>query len=304
MQELDAESIATLVKGGVATLSLALGSKPAALLIEKISGAIGWYVEPQKILRNARAEAAASIIKAEAEQEIKSVEQRAASRMIYEETKFQQNIENVILKTLSSVKDDARPNEIDDDWMTNFFDKCRKVSDKEMQNLWAQVLAGEANNPGAFSPKTIHEMSVLTKRDAFLFQKYSKFIWYYGDSKPMIIYPVGMAKSDYLGELRAFDMFTLCDMGLLTYQESVPFSFTTSGLVLSYGDKRFAVYQKAVNGKSPGVVRFPFGLVQMTQTGNELSRLLSPEVDFNYMQEVINTWQQNGFLLEEIDNPL
>ena len=34
---------------------------------------------------------------------------------------------------------------MEEDWIANFFDKCRIVSDSEMQSLWARVLAGEAN---------------------------------------------------------------------------------------------------------------------------------------------------------------
>jgi hypothetical protein len=36
---------------------------------------------------------------------------------------------------LSIINEKSDPNEMDDDWVTNFFDKSRIISDNEMQNL-------------------------------------------------------------------------------------------------------------------------------------------------------------------------
>jgi hypothetical protein len=139
MSELDAESIATLVKGGVATLSVALGSKSAALLIEKISGALGWYTEPRRIIRNAKAEAAASIIKAEAEQEAKSVSERTAQRILNEEERYQKNMESIALGAIASVTEDAKPNDIGDDWLDGFFNRARHISDELHQIKYGHI---------------------------------------------------------------------------------------------------------------------------------------------------------------------
>jgi hypothetical protein len=50
-------------------------------------------------------------------------------------------------KALPQLDEGADPNAMEDDWVTNFFDKSRIVSDDVMQELWARVLAGEANRP-------------------------------------------------------------------------------------------------------------------------------------------------------------
>jgi hypothetical protein len=49
---------------------------------------------------------------------------------------------------LPELTEAATPEKLEDDWITNFFDKCRLISDEEMQTLWSKVLAGEANAPG------------------------------------------------------------------------------------------------------------------------------------------------------------
>jgi len=174
---IDAESIITIIKDGMPALEVLAGSKAVALFIEKVSGALGWYLEPRQIERKARAEVVASIIKAEADQEIKSVGERTVARIIYEETRHQQNMESVVLNALPSIKEDAKPDNLDDDWLTNFFDKCRKVSNEEMQKLWSQLLAGEVNNPGSFSVRTLNNLATLTKNDALLFRRICSYVW-------------------------------------------------------------------------------------------------------------------------------
>jgi Protein of unknown function (DUF2806) len=66
---------------------------------------------------------------------------------------------------------------MEDDWIANFFEKCRIVSDADMQILWSKVLAGEANEPGSYSKRTLAILSLLTKEEAELFTLYGSFLW-------------------------------------------------------------------------------------------------------------------------------
>lgn len=55
-----------------------------------------------------------------------------------------------------------------------------------MQNLWAQVLAGEANSPGTYSKRTVNFLASLDKKDAELFQSLCGYSWYIGDLIPLV----------------------------------------------------------------------------------------------------------------------
>jgi len=164
-------------------------SKPATVLIEKISDAIGGIFRPYQMKRIAKAETEAAKIRALADIEIKEIQQRALVRFVKEETKKQINIEEIVKKTISQLKDNARPQDIENDWITNFFEKCRLISDEEMQQLWSKVLAGEANNPGIYSKRTVNFISTLDKSDARLFTTFCSFIWVIGDLVPLIYDP-------------------------------------------------------------------------------------------------------------------
>lgn len=155
-------------------------SKPASTLIEKIADAVGGAARPYQIVRVARAEAKASRVRAKAEIEVKSLERRAARRFIAEEAKKQANMEQIIRESLPLLEEKAKPESVDNDWITNFFEKGRIISNDEMQRLWSKLLAGEANSPGTFSRGTVNLLSNLDKTDAQLFTRLCALIWMLG----------------------------------------------------------------------------------------------------------------------------
>ena len=162
--------------------------KPIDTLIHKISDATGVLYEPRRIrhkakaeseaaIISAKAEAAADIIKTESEIEIADLHQRTVQRRVKEDMRDQRNMEAIIAQAVPDVNEEAKPDAMEDDWIANFFDKCRIVSDSEMQSLWARVLAGEANAPSTYSKRTVNLLSDLDRSDAELFTKLCGFGW-------------------------------------------------------------------------------------------------------------------------------
>jgi len=161
-------------------------SEVAKALIEKVSDAVGGLCKPFQMKRVAEAEAAVKLIEAKSEIKIKDLQRRAAQRFIEEETKKQLNIEAITQKALPHLEDTAAPQNMSDDWITNFFDKSRIVSDTDMQQLWSRVLAGEANSPGKFSKKTVNLLADLDKSDAEAFTRLCGFGWRIKSFVPLI----------------------------------------------------------------------------------------------------------------------
>lgn len=168
-------------------------AEPAKVLIEKIADATGVLYEPKHIVEVAKAQAEAAKIQAESEIEtakikaevakiqaeseieITDLHRRAAQRWLAEQGQQQKSIENTIIKAIPQLNEDADPNAIEDDWITKFFDKSRLVTDDEMQDLWASILAGEANCAGSYSPKTLTTVADLNHKVATLFNTFCSF---------------------------------------------------------------------------------------------------------------------------------
>jgi hypothetical protein len=171
---------------GNSMINLGELSKPATVLIEKISDAVGGIFKPYQIKRIAKAEAEAQLIDAETQIQITDLHRRAMHRFVEEEAQKQANIENITAESLPLLEDNSAPDNVDDDWITNFFDKCRIVSDQEMQQLWSRVLANEANSPGTFSRRTVNLIADLDKQDAELFTELCRFGWMIGEVAPLV----------------------------------------------------------------------------------------------------------------------
>ena len=159
----------------ISVVNLNALSKPADTLIKKVSDAVGGLFAPYQITRVAKAEAKASLIKAESDIQITDLHRRAMHRFVEEEAKRQSNMEDITTKALPQLSDTADPSQIEDDWVTNFFDKCRIVSDDDMQNLWSRVLSGEANVPGTYSKRTVNFLSDLDKNRGKTIQRFVRF---------------------------------------------------------------------------------------------------------------------------------
>lgn len=162
-------------------------TKPATALIEKVSGACWLGYEPFHARRIAKAEIDIAKLKAEAALEISEIERRGLERLTKQAGLEQKNIESVTRIAIEHLEEDAAPDEIEDDWLSFFFDKARIVSDEQMQILWGKILAGEGNSQGSFSRRTIDFVSSLSKPEAELITKFASFCFFIGSNVNTLI---------------------------------------------------------------------------------------------------------------------
>ena len=205
-------------------------AKPATALIEKVSNAVGGLYTPRHIRRLASANREAQLIEADAAREVAKIQaeseieitdlhRRAADRWINEEARRQKNIEDITAQAAENLAPDARPNEMEDDWIVNFFDRCRIVSDTEMQNLWSRVLAGEANSPGTFSNRTVNFLSDLDKSEAESFRTLCNFSWYLNNLHVSLIFDEKEPIYNTYG-LSFYELNQLESIGLIQYNSN------------------------------------------------------------------------------------
>ncbi len=85
------------------------------------------------------------------------------------------NLVNIVHKAAPQLNETATPALIKDDWIANFKEKARTCSDDEMSDLWAQLLAGEANCLGSYSRKTVNVLADMDADDAKSFSNLCRF---------------------------------------------------------------------------------------------------------------------------------
>lgn len=264
-------------------------AEPAKVLIEKVSEAVGGAFKPWQIERVAKAEAKAEIIKANAQIEISELQKRALSRFFVEEASKQKNIESITKKAIPQLSEGANPKEIEKDWLVDFFDKSRIVSDEEMQNLWSSILAGEANRPGSYSKRTLHLMASLDKKDAVLFTKLCGFVWMIGTPTPLIF---DSQNEIYTNNGINFSSLKHLDtIGLISFE-------TLSG----YVRKGFGKNVNIAYGSKITALEFPntekndlkIGHAMFTDAGLQLAQFCQSNIVDGFYEYVMAEWLKNG----------
>lgn len=282
------------MSGGGSLINLGDLSKPATVLIEKVSDAVGGIAKPWQIERVAKAEAAAAKIKAIAQIEITDLEQRALVRMVREEGIKQENIEVITAGAIPHLRDDAKPEEIPYDWLAHFFEKSRIVSDGEMQTLWSRILAGEANMPNSFRKKTIELVSTIEKADAVLFTKLCTFLWIFEGYQAVFFFKDKTQNFDYESVTSFSDLLHLEAIGLLKFESGANFLTTVFG-------KRFLVhyYGRAIILEFPNETNndLQCGNVSLTQAGQELAAICGSTERADYLDTVLAKWQRDGVVI-------
>ena len=253
-------------EGSNSLIDLSGLSEAAVALIEKVSGGVGGLVAPWQIRRVAEAEAEAAIKKAQSEIKITDLQRRAEQRRIKEDMRHQKNMEDITAKAIPHLNEEAKSDAMEDDWVANFFDKCRIVSDNEMQSLWARVLAGEANAPSTYSKRTVNFIAELDKNDAELFTQLCGFGWMIVNFSPLVFNEKAEIYSRH--DINFDTLIHLENIGLLQF--AAPHDFTEPDL-----PKRFTVhyYGKPLRldiSKDPDN-ELDIGKVLLTKIGRELA---------------------------------
>ena len=130
--------------------------------IEVVSSAVGGIFKPHQKRRMAKATSDEIKTLSEAVKDIKgkvtlkngewemtldseSLEGRSLETLIAKEVKKQVNIESIIYKAkdLIEEKKTVSKEEVNQYWITKFFNRAQDVSDEQMQNLLAKILSDE-----------------------------------------------------------------------------------------------------------------------------------------------------------------
>ena len=270
----------------ISLLNLGKLSKPADTLIKKISNAAGVLFEPSQIRRVAKAKAEAARIEAQSEIEITDLHRRAARRWIEEEAQRQKNMEEITAKVLPQLDENAKPDSIEDDWIVNFFDKSRIVSDNKMQDLWSRVLAGEANSPGTYSKRTVNFLSGLDKTEAELFTKLCGFGWQIGNIVPLVFDVQEETYNRYGINFNALS--DLDSIGLIQFNSLTGFkrlNLSKNIILLYYGKPLHLNLPKDTDNE------LDIGKVLLTRLGQELAPICGSKPVEGFWEYVRDNWK-------------
>ena len=245
-------------------------------------------------------------------------------RIQFQEDKRHRNIGAVVGLTAELLGEHEVPNqEPDHDWTARFFNYIQDVSSEEMQLLWAKVLAGQIEQPGNASIRSLSILRNLDQTTAKLFQKLCSccvmfivagHVWdarvpslgRNAGENALQSFGLSFGELNILNEhgLIIGDYNSWYDMkycigiptpGFDQQQNSVlriPFRFQDRNWVLSRSDKKRELGSE-----------FRVSGVALTQAGKELSKIVECEPVSEYHQALADFFISKSLVMTEVTSP-
>lgn len=196
------------------------------------------------------------------------------------------------------------------DWLIRYYEAVGNISDENMQDLWAKILAGEINAPSSYSLKTIDTLRNMRKGDVELFTHICKYSFEVDDHK--LFLPHYKGYMDAAGIIYS-DVMKLSEFGLIFDNAMLRMKFELPkepAIVLVNRGLVLTMCSSETKNKEGSISQFPF-----TQVGVELATLvgdmptdedfilLGQEIDkdknYNVGVHKIIGWENNELIHEE-----
>lgn len=180
-----------------------------------------------------------------------------------------------IAKMADSLVQEKRNNSIDKqysfDWFIRYYEASGNISDKEMQILWAKILAGEIEKPSSYSLRTLDVLRNISKEEAERFAKICNSAIKIESAQYAI-----PADHDYISknDINYSDILMLEEIGLINSDSNVRISndleVNTEYILYVYGS---LIVRAIVSEKRELSLR----VFLFTNVGNELATLIDRE---------------------------
>ena len=169
--------------------------------------------------------------------------------------------------------------------------------DDERRTWWARLLAGEIQQPETYSLRTLAVMDTLSTKEATLFKMLCDYVWNPDD--PLLVMP---SDKSILWKPSFSEEMQLESAGLVKFD---PLAGFTWGMTKEIAKDEIAgrwpmhlqmtiannLYLIAIpKGKR---VQLPCGKLQLTDVGQEMYRLTTPNDQPSYRDEIVEGWKKS-----------
>ena len=190
-------------------------------------------------------------------------EEQVARHIYARESRKMNNVRQIVdqAKTQFSEGEQVSSEPVNQDWQNRFFSIVEDVSDKEMQKLWAQILAGEIKRPKSYSMRTLDTLRNMTKEDAELFVVSTSYL----------VHNECICTEKEFG-ISLIDALKLTDMGVLS-NEALTLTFTIPAHSYNHNSINQTTMITFYND-SDSIIKCTVDIKILTTTGKELLKLI------------------------------
>lgn len=255
-------------------------------LVETIANATG--LTALGTIMNAHGEAKAQSylakMKAQTDVEVEILrlqgEEKVAQYVLARNKQKVENVEEIVSKAKQQFTEDEQVSEepVEKDWMARFLNIAEEISDKDMQDIWGRILAGEIKKPKSFSLRTLEVMRNMSKDEALLLMKVSTF---------QVALDLISTEPFALGLM---EQISLEDIGVVCGEELI-----RTLTIPSSGTISFELNRKArINVYAPVGVKIKIKALQLTKAGQEIFTLIQEHDYDKFFTDLSNVIKKSG----------
>lgn len=225
-------------------------------------------------------------------EDVKELYGRTCSRMLYQEMRKQENIENVVevAKELLTDENVVDSEDVSEDWMFRFFNSVQDISNDDMQKLWGKILAGEVKHPNSFSVRSLDTLSKMSEDEAKIFESLRPYIIKFRGTWAII-------NNEELNNKYQINYEKILSMAECGLMDSSAIMSLTMKIIDKYPLE--IVYNKSLlKTCSEEEKKITISIYKLTKIGIELLNILEKKYDDNYFQDVSQWIAKNNNNLE------
>ena len=175
--------------------------------------------------------------------------------------------------------------EPDHTWRKHWLAGASKVAadDGDRHEWWARLLAGELQQPGAYSLRAMTVMDVLSGEEAALFTRIASYVWHLGAANELIV--ITPREESLLWTPDVDDALALQEAGLVSISDIGLARILRTGqrFRMKYRETKFVL--EATKDE-----RLRESNLALTQAGKQIFSLTTPKEIQGYVPEIIAEW--------------
>ena len=273
LAEITASGIGSVA--GVLVVPWVAGRQAKAKLIEARAEA-----DSMRIIAQAQADAMQILSRGNESVSLEATADQTAQRLEFQERKRQSNLVSVVSQAAEDLGEEEVPDqEPDHDWIARYFEYVKDVSEKDVQELWAKILAGSVRSPGSVSLRTLSMLRDMTSLEANTFKEAMRY-----RIEDFIFWKFCVESSDVLTNDDFYYRFV--DMGLFysTISERPPRTLRLD----QDGKGAYVIADRAIflHGRPNTKMDDSGDKAVLKPPALELARLCDSKVDWGYLRRI------------------
>jgi len=217
----------------------------------------------------------------------------ALNRNFYELEKKEKNLNTTLGLAKIELEDDGSyvsDIPVDPDWITKWVSKAENVTNIDMQELWAKVLAGEIKKPGSFSKRALDSLFNMSCDDAKSFQKIVSLSSMDPVHKILVVLLFEENLEKY--SLSFLEMLSAQDNGLIDHVGNLLQYNVDEDLIVSGSEDSISI---TINSDNDPRKRHPYNCIRLTSVGCEIAKLTKVSANIQYFKSLEQDLITKGF---------